>query len=285
MPTVDLTSSLPSPRESPLESLRDRLAQQASKQVPERRAKSAASSVVSLGLTAVDQALGGVLRPGTLHEIAPDGIGSLGAAHGFMAGLLCRTCASRPAVNAHLLYIQQWFSANETGELYAPGLSHLGLHPRRLTLLRVRAVDDVLWAMEEALKCRSLVAVVAEMGPSSRPLDLTASRRLVLAAEAGGTLGLMMLPRPSPSPSAATTRWVIKAMPNLRSPSDRASSGGRLDQPTFQATLTRNRAGLTGTWPLTWSARDAAFANAARTDVGLDVNPRDTRPQTIRSSA
>ncbi len=65
-----------------------------------------------------------------------------------------------------------------------------------------------LWAIDAALRCPSVVAVVAD---GSR-LDLTATRRLQLAARAGATLGLVARPpREASELSAATTRWRVRA--------------------------------------------------------------------------
>ena len=69
-----------------------------------------------------------------------------------------------------------------------------------LLILRVSRPLDLLWAFEEALKSRGLAAVLAELPESGAAADLTATRRLTLAARAGGGLGLLLRHRPSRSP-------------------------------------------------------------------------------------
>ena len=54
--------------------------------------------------------------------------------------------------------------------------------------------------MEEALKCRALSCVIAEV---TQDADLTATRRLSLAAREGGALGLLLRHKATPAPSAA----------------------------------------------------------------------------------
>ena len=95
------------------------------------------------------------------------------------------------------VWIRSDFAAAEAGELYGPGLALMGLSLRRLIVLRVPRPRDALWAMEEALQCRAAGAVVTElMGDDG---DLTATRRLALAAGTGGGIGLILRPRSAPT--------------------------------------------------------------------------------------
>src|SRR4051812_5427822 len=67
--------------------------------------------------------------------------------------------------------------------------------------------DARFWAIDQALRCPGVGAVIAD---ASR-LDMAGSRRLQLAAEAGGTVAL--LARPSHERgviSAAETRWMVR---------------------------------------------------------------------------
>jgi hypothetical protein len=79
--------------------------------------------------------------------------------------------------------------------------------------LLVDAPDDAarLWAIELALRSHAVSLVVAD----GSNLDMSASRRLQLAAEAGGTLAL--LARPSwelDVLSASMTRWLVQPTPS-----------------------------------------------------------------------
>ena len=67
-----------------------------------------------------------------------------------------------------------------------------------------------LWAIDMALRCGGVCAVVADGGG----LDLAATRRLQLAAETGGTIGLIARPEQErTSLSAAATRWLVTPAP------------------------------------------------------------------------
>src|SRR4030081_1055408 len=98
----------------------------------------------------------------------------------------------------------------------------------RLLILRVAHPRDALWAFEEALKCPALAAVLAGLPEAGDAADFTATRRLSLAAQAGGGVALMLRHRLYPLPSAAMTRWQVAAA--LSEPDRFGGLGGtRLD--------------------------------------------------------
>jgi hypothetical protein len=71
-----------------------------------------------------------------------------------------------------------------------------------------------LWALALALRSPSVAAVVGD----ARGLDLTATRRLQLAAEAGGALALLARPpQEERRLSAAATRWRVRLVPTCGS--------------------------------------------------------------------
>ena len=65
--------------------------------------------------------------------------------------------------------IQTDFAALEAGAPYGPGLDLFGLPMARLLVLRVPRPVDALWAMEEALSCRALAIVIAELPATAKP--------------------------------------------------------------------------------------------------------------------
>jgi protein ImuA len=171
--------------------------------------------VVRLGLPELDAHLpwGGLPRGG-LHELAGEGADreQAAAASGFAALWLAKLQAAGP-----VLWISR-AAPRAAIDLYAHGLRQLRLDPDRLILVAARKDDETLWAMEEGLKAKSLGAVLGEIGK----LDLTASRRLQLAAEASGVTAFvlrrwrLMQQAAQPiaaQPIAALTRWRIAALP------------------------------------------------------------------------
>lgn len=208
-----------------------------------------------LGVAAVDRVLGGGLALGAVHEIAPQSAAHAGAATGFALAVAALAAEeARPA-----LWVQLDFAAMEGGRLYGPGIDLLGLPSRRLILLRVAHVHDGLWAMEEALKCPAVAVVVGEIG--DRTIDLTATRRLSLAAASGGGLGLILRPHATPATSTAVTRWEVAS---VRGEQD---GFGGLGRPALALSLVRNRRGPAGRWLLSWDHHARVFQPASSRDL------------------
>ena len=200
----------------------------------------------ALGVPAIDAALGGGLPGAALHEVSAAPV-HLGAAAGFALAL----AALAQERAKETLWIATDFGSLETGALYGPGLDQLGLATERLLIARVARPVDALFAMEEALKCRALSAVIAELGEAP---DLTATRRLSLAAKDHGGFGLILQHGASDAPSAARTRWQVMSAPSM------PDEFGGLGSTAFSLELIRNRRGPCGTWTLTWDHHAGVFA-------------------------
>ncbi|HEC12112.1 MAG TPA: translesion DNA synthesis-associated protein ImuA [Acidiferrobacteraceae bacterium] len=74
---------------------------------------------------------------------------------------------------------------------YAPALEAAGVDLSRVMLVHAQQQHDVLWAAEQALRSGTSGAVMAWLPEKIDPKRL---RRLQLAAEAGGSLGLIFRP-------------------------------------------------------------------------------------------
>jgi protein ImuA len=102
-------------------------------------------------------------------------------------------------------------------ELYPPALAAYGFPLDQLLLLHPTASDpqgkEMIWAATECLRCKGIGAVVASPGRLSR----IEARRLQLAAEQGGGVGLLLrhLGRDS-AHHAAASRWLVRPAPGAR---------------------------------------------------------------------
>ena len=224
---------------------------------------------LALGIPAIDGDLGGGLSCGALHEIAAEREAETAAATGFALALAARQMSCRngsrndeKAVSVlvpgrNVLWIAEDLSLAENGAPYGPGLDGVGIAPERLITVAAMRGRDGLWAMEEALRCRAVGVVIGEMRPGG--IDQVATRRLSLAAAAGGTLGLLLRTAPDDVPSAAATRWIIGAAPSspLSGRGNERCHG--LGRPRLAARLVRNRRGRLGAWIVEWNSEERRF--------------------------
>jgi protein ImuA len=203
-----------------------------------------------LGLPAVDSVLGGGLLRGALHEIAAVSEAHLAAATGFTLAL-----ASLRGHARALTWIAEDMALAESGLPYGPGLDAFSLAPERLLTVSVSHRRDLMGAMEEALRCRAIGAVIGEVRHGA--LDAIAIRRLSLAATTSGTLAFLLRTRPQRDASTAATRWIVAAAP----PSSHRQQS-EFGPSRFAAQLVRNRRGPTASWIFEWSDDDERFIRA-----------------------
>jgi protein ImuA len=229
-----------------------------------------------LGIPAIDGALGGGFSRGALHEIAAAGEAATAAATGFALALAARPAALRGALRnaqrvvshrgpgGNLVWIVEDLSLVENGAPYGPGLDGIGFPPERLITVAAARWRDVLWAMEEALRCRAVGMVIGEL--RARAIDQVATRRLALAAAAGGTLGLILRTAPDDAPSAAVTRWIIGAAASALFSGSNDERWHGIGPPRLTAHLVRNRRGHLGAWILEWNSVEQRFELATHSE-------------------
>jgi len=233
----------------------------------ERQGTARARDMFSFGLPDVDQTLGGGLARGALHEIYAPGGPDVAAATGFAIAVALR------APPGPMVWVRQDYVDMEAGHLHAPGLAELGLDPDRVILVQARDALGVLRAGAEALRCSALSAVLIEPWGDTGVIDLVATRRLSLAAGDSGVPALMVRPAATPKPSAAATRWAVRALPS------QALEAGAPGLPAFAITLLRNRTGTAGhEWRVEWNRDDRCFRNRQRGQDPGRARPTLPRP-------
>jgi protein ImuA len=198
------------------------------------------AGVLPFGIPAIDTMLGGGLLRGALHEIAATGEAHLPPAAGFALAM-----AKRAAPSPRLFWVSEDMALAESGVPHGAGLDVFGIAPEHLVTVSTTHRRDLLWAMEEALRCHATTAVIGEMRAGA--IDGVAVRRLSLAATESGTLALLLRTEPPGDTSTAATRWIVGAAS--------AASGA----PRLATQLVRNRRGPTGSWILEWSDSDGEF--------------------------
>jgi protein ImuA len=165
-----------------------------------------ARGVLPFDVAEIDEHLPGRgLALGALHEVAGGGAGAMdGAAPAlFAAGILAR-------LHGPVLWCLM------RRDLFAPALAQAGLHPDRVIFAEAGTEKSILACFEEGLRHGGLAGVIAEVAK----LPMTPSRRLQLAAESTGTIGIAIQRwhRANEAydfgqPTASTTRWRVTQLP------------------------------------------------------------------------
>ncbi|MEM8695430.1 MAG: hypothetical protein AAGE05_05355 [Pseudomonadota bacterium] len=218
-----------------------------------------ASGLMPLGHAPLDAYLDGGLRRGQLHEIFAEDAEDGGAATGFVAmlGILAQGGDGSQSRRKPLLWLRTEDAQRRGGRFHAAGLAELGGDPATLILVTVPDRLALLRGAADALRCAGLGAVIAECWGHSAKLDLTASRRLTLAAGQSGVTALMLRPGGRPAPSTADTRWSVRAAPS------HPLAANAPGQPAIGLTLLRRRAGPAGkSWRMEWDRDRRRFREA-----------------------
>jgi protein ImuA len=226
-----------------------------------------ASGVLPFGLLEIDSRLpGGGLAVGALHEVAGGGNGAVHAAAAslFAAGIAARS--GGPVL---------WCVTRQ--DLFASALVQAGLPPERIVYVEAANEEGGLACFEEGLRHNGLSAVVAEV----TRLSLTHSRRLQLAAESAGTIGIAIRRWRRQADAvdfgqatASATRWRITALPQPPSPIP------GLDRARWQVELIRCRGGGSADFELEGSDEQGYLhvpADVADRQVGTNAR----RPRAI----
>ncbi|WP_426329039.1 ImuA family protein [Pedobacter sp. R-06] len=190
----------------------------------------------AIGLGAIETAFpNGVFPKKAIHEfitIAPE---DAAATDGFIGGLLAILMKDGAAC--------VWISRSR--KLFPLSLRLFNADPERIIFMDVQTEKDVLWIMEESLKCKGLAVAVAEL----TELSLIESRRLQLAVEKSGVTGLILRKDERKTASTvATARWKISPLPSVTEP---GMPG--LGFPRWQVELLKVRSGKPGSWVMEWA--------------------------------
>jgi protein ImuA len=186
------------------------------------------------------------MRMGPISHAFPNGSFPIGAVHEFL-------CTSREQVSTSSGFITgllsplmsssgtaMWISTCRT--IFPPALKSFGVQPDRVIFIDLKKESDVLWALEEGLKCAALTAVVGEL----QDLTFNASRRLQLAVERSQATGFILRNTPKKiNTTACVSRWKISPLPSQ--PVDNLPG---LGFPKWRVELLRIRNGKTGSWDI-----------------------------------
>ncbi len=227
--------------ESPLSDLKRRIA------AIEQRPPVGDAVRVGTGHGDIDAALSGGIARGRLHELFALDAGDAGSATG-LAGML------GVRLGGGIVWLREEAAVRAGGHLHAPGLVEIGVDPARLLLVLLPDALALLRAAADVVRCAGVGVAVIELHGDPRALDLTASRRLALAAEESGVATLLLRIAATPVASAADTRWAV------RSCASQPLAANAPGHATLDLELLRQRGrGAEGRWQVEWNRDRAAF--------------------------
>jgi protein ImuA len=199
--------------------------------------KTPAAGTTDMGLGPIASSFpNGSFPTGTIHEFLTTSQEAAAATNGFAAGLLGKLMQGDG--------VALWIGSKR--KLFPPGLKSFGVDPDRVIFIDLKNEKQVLWAMEEALKCEGLAAV----GGETSEIGFTASRRLQLAVEQSRVTGFILRHTPrNLNTIASVARWRISP---LQSKPEDGMPG--LGFPRWNVELEKIRNGRPGSWEMEWSA-------------------------------
>ena len=228
---------------------------------------------IATGHDALDATLGGGLASGRVHELFAAEADDGPCAAGFAAMLALRAAGRESPI----LWLRNDEAERLGGRLHAPGLVELGGDPDRLLLGQAPDAKALLRSAADAARCPGLRALIVECRGKCPALDLTASRRLALAAEQSGVTLFLLRLEAEPVPSAADTRWAVGSAPSRELEADAPGP------PMFEIELLRRRSGPAGMrWQLEWNRDRLIFREPALSGAMVPLPSR--RPASANDS-
>ena len=192
---------------------------------------------IDFGLGVMDASFPNRTFPtGAVHEFISSDPESAAATTGFMAALLGKLMGEYG--------ICLWIGIRPI--VFAAALKAFGVEPHRVIFIDLSKEKDVIWAVEEALKCESLAAVVGEL----REITFTESRRLQLAVEQSRVTGFLHRCNPrAVNTLACVSRWQVTPMASQLE----AGMPG-VGHPCWHVQLQKIRNGEPGEWDMQWAS-------------------------------
>ncbi len=162
----------------------------------------AGSSGFDAGLLLIKHAFPNASFPlGAMHEFFCYGTEDVSATSGFISGIL--------SAIMHEGGVSIWISSSRL--IFPHALKMFGIEPDKIIFITLKKEKEVLWALEESLRCVGVATVIAE----TPEMSFTASRRFQLAVEQSRVTGFIIRQNPINLATASVTRWRVTHLPGL----------------------------------------------------------------------
>ena len=154
-------------------------------------------------------------------------------------GFICHIVSELMKVNGPCIWI------NDTNNIFPPALKIFGIDPAKIVFIQVKRQKEILWVMEEALKCEGLAAVVGEI----QEINFTETRRLQLAVEKSRVTGFIIRSKPRTlNITACVSRWKISPVQ-----SELKNNLPGVGFPKWNIELLKIRNGKPGLWKMEYA--------------------------------
>jgi len=185
----------------------------------------------------------GIFPLATIHEFLTQSAEDIAATSGFVSCLLS-SLMSKGGVSV-------WIGPSQ--EIFPVALKFFNVEPDKIIFINTKKQKELLWLIEETLKCEGLAAVVGEV----KEISFTASRRLQLAVEQSRVTGFLIRNYSrNINTNACTARWKISPDPSIIT-----GDAPGIGFPAWNVELLKIRNGKPGTWQMQW-ANNKLHANA-----------------------
>jgi len=192
---------------------------------------------IQIGFRPLEEAFPNATFPvGCIHEFLSTSLHDNAATNGFITTLLSKLMQFEGACI--------WISASRN--LFPLALKSFGVNPEHIIFIDLNKEKDVLYAIEEALKCNRVTSVIGEI----KNISFQESRRLQLAAEQSRVTGFLIHHQQQYTNTiACVSRWRITPLP-----SELINKMPGVGFPRWNVELLKVRNGKPGTWKIEWSS-------------------------------
>jgi protein ImuA len=190
---------------------------------------------------------------GAVHEFIATGQESTASTIGFINGLIS------PLIDNGKVVL--WVGTSRS--IYPSALPYFRVQPHQFIFIHLKKQEDVLWTINEALKCSALALVIGELDD----LSFTMSRRFQLAVEQSKVTGFILRKRNHKvSTTACVSRWRITSLP-----SEISNGLPGVGLPSWKVELLRVRNGEPGCWNIYWKNGHFVSLNGSQQENGQNL--------------
>ena len=176
----------------------------------------------------------GVFPLASIHEFLTQSGEDIAATSGFISCLLS-SLMNKGGVSV-------WVGSSQA--IFPAALKFFNVEPDKIIFINTKKSKELLWLVEETLKCEGLAAVVGEVAE----VTFTESRRLQLAVEQSRVTGFLIRNNSrNINANACTARWKISPGPSIIT-GDIPGIGF----PVWNIELLKIRNGKPGRWQMLW---------------------------------